>query len=37
VTLDTMVATFDAGATAEEIAQQYSSVPLPDVYSGATG
>ena len=36
VTLDTLVAAFDAGATAEEIAQQYSSVPLPDVYSVIT-
>jgi len=36
VTLDTIVAAFDAGATAEEIAQQYSSVPLPDVYSVIT-
>jgi uncharacterized protein (DUF433 family) len=33
VTLDTIVEAFDAGATAEEIAQQYSSVPLVDVYS----
>ena len=36
VTLDTIVASFDAGASAEEIAQQYSSVPLPDVYSVIT-
>jgi uncharacterized protein (DUF433 family) len=36
VTLDTIVAAFDAGATAEEISQQYSSVPLPDVYSVIT-
>ena len=36
VTLDTIVAAFDTGATAEEIAQQYSSVPLPDVYSVIT-
>jgi uncharacterized protein (DUF433 family) len=36
VTLDTIVAAFDAGASAEEIAQQYSSVPLPDVYSVIT-
>jgi len=36
VTLDTLVAAFDAGATAEEIAQQYSSVLLPDVYSVIT-
>jgi uncharacterized protein (DUF433 family) len=33
VTLDTIVGAFDAGATAEDIAQQYSSVPLADVYS----
>jgi len=33
VTLDTIVAAFDAGATAEEIAQQYASVALADVYS----
>jgi len=36
VTLDTIVGAFDAGATAEEIAQQYSSVPLVDVYSVIT-
>ena len=36
VTLDTVVAAFDSGATAEEIAQQYSSVPLPDIYSVIT-
>lgn len=36
VTLDTIVAAFDAGATAEEIAQQYSSVSLADVYSVIT-
>jgi uncharacterized protein (DUF433 family) len=36
VTLDTIVAAFDAGATAEEIAQQYSSVALVDVYSVIT-
>src|SRR5919108_5433049 len=33
VTLDTLIAAFDAGATAEEIAQQYDSVSLADVYS----
>jgi uncharacterized protein (DUF433 family) len=33
VTLDTVVAAFDAGATAEEIIQQYPSVTLADVYS----
>ena len=36
VTLDTLVAAFDAGATAEEIALQYSSVGLADVYSVIT-
>jgi uncharacterized protein (DUF433 family) len=33
VTLDTLVAAFTEGATAEEIAYQYPSVPLADVYS----
>ena len=33
VTLDTVVAAFDSGATAEEIVQQYPSVALADVYS----
>jgi uncharacterized protein (DUF433 family) len=33
VTLDTVVAAFDLGATAEEIAQQYPSVTLADIYS----
>jgi uncharacterized protein (DUF433 family) len=33
VTLDTVVAAFDAGATAEEIVQQYPSVTLADIYS----
>jgi uncharacterized protein (DUF433 family) len=33
VTLDTLVAAFDAGATAEEIVQQYTSVALADAYS----
>jgi uncharacterized protein (DUF433 family) len=33
VTLDTVVAAFDAGATAEEIVQQYPSLDLADVYS----
>jgi len=33
VTLDTLVAAFDAGATAEEIVQQYPSVALADVNS----
>ena len=36
VTLDTIVAAFDAGAAAEEIAEQYSCVLLPDVYSVIT-
>ena len=33
VTLDIIVQTFSEGATAEEIAQQYPTVPLADVYS----
>ena len=33
VTLETVVDAFAAGATAEEIAQQYPTVPLVDVYS----
>ena len=32
VTLDTVVTAFKYGATAEEIAQQYPTVPLADVY-----
>jgi len=32
VTLDTVVAAFAEGATAEEIAQQYPSISLADVY-----
>ena len=32
VTLDTIVAAFCEGATAEEIAHQYPSLNLPDVY-----
>jgi uncharacterized protein (DUF433 family) len=32
VSLDTIVSAFLKGATAEEIAQQYPSVPLADVY-----
>ena len=32
VTLDTVVTAFKDGATAEEIAQQYPTVPLADVY-----
>jgi uncharacterized protein (DUF433 family) len=33
VTLDTLVAAFREGATAEEIVQQYPSLKLADVYS----
>jgi uncharacterized protein (DUF433 family) len=33
VTLDTLIAAFNEGATPEEIAQQYPSVPLADIYS----
>ena len=33
VPLETIVTAFDAGATAEEIAQQYPSVDLPSVYA----
>ena len=33
VTLETLVHAFQQGATAEEIAQQYPSVPLADVYA----
>jgi uncharacterized protein (DUF433 family) len=33
VTLDTVVGAFEEGATAEEIAQQYSSLNLGDVYA----
>ena len=33
VTLDTVIAAFADGATAEEIVQQYSSLHLADVYS----
>ena len=33
VTLDTLVGAFEQGATAEEIAQQYPSLGLADVYS----
>ena len=32
VTLETVLAAFAEGATAEEIAQQYPSIPLADVY-----
>jgi len=33
VTLETLAAAFDAGATAEEIAQQYPTLNLADIYS----
>lgn len=33
VTLDTIVAAFEEGLTAEEIVQQYPSLPLADVYA----
>jgi uncharacterized protein (DUF433 family) len=33
VTLDTVIAAFLEGATAEEIAHQYPSLNLPDIYS----
>jgi uncharacterized protein (DUF433 family) len=33
VTLDTVVVAFQHGATAEEIAQQYPTVLLPDIYA----
>ena len=33
VTLDTIIAAFSEGATAEEISYQYPSVPLGDIYS----
>ena len=33
VTLETVVFAFEEGAAAEEIARQYPSVPLSDVYS----
>lgn len=36
VTLDSIVAAFQAGSTAEEIAQQYPAVALVDVYSVLT-
>jgi len=31
--LDTIIAAFSEGATAEEISYQYPSVPLADIYS----
>jgi uncharacterized protein (DUF433 family) len=33
VTLDTVVRAFARGATAEEIAQQYPTLELPDIYA----
>lgn len=33
VTLDTIVAAFHEGVSAEEIAQQYPSLPLSDIYA----
>jgi uncharacterized protein (DUF433 family) len=36
VTLDTIVAAFQQGASAEEIAQQYPSVQLADIYAAIT-
>jgi uncharacterized protein (DUF433 family) len=33
VQLETIVVAFDAGATAEDVAQQYASLELADVYS----
>lgn len=33
VTLDTIVQAFHQGATAEEIAQQYSAISLADIYA----
>ena len=33
ITLDTLVSAFQDGATAEEIAQQYPTVSLADIYS----
>jgi len=33
VTLDTLISAFLEGATAEEIAQQYSSLELADIYA----
>jgi hypothetical protein len=33
VTLDVVVAAFEEGATAEEIAQQYPSLRLADIYA----
>jgi uncharacterized protein (DUF433 family) len=36
VTLDTVIEAFNAGATAEEIAQDYSVLDLADIYSVIT-
>lgn len=36
VTLETLVTTFDAGATPEEIAQDYSALKLDDIYAVIT-
>ena len=36
VTLDSVVSAFNAGATAEEIACQYPTLKLPDVYAVIT-
>jgi uncharacterized protein (DUF433 family) len=36
VTLDSIVRAFESGVTAEDIAQQYPSVPLVDVYAVIT-
>ncbi|MDZ7697230.1 MAG: DUF433 domain-containing protein [Deltaproteobacteria bacterium] len=36
VTLDSVVAAFNAGATAEEIAFQYPTLKLPDIYAVIT-
>ena len=33
VTLDTVVVAFQQGATAEEIAEQYATLPLSDIYA----
>ena len=33
VTIDTIVAAYDEGATAEQIAQQYPAVTLPEIYA----
>ena len=36
VTLDSIVAAFNAGATAEEIGYQYPTLQLPDIYAVIT-